>query len=37
VTLYSCTDPRIFHQVARALRRSIERRSNRKAFGLAAG
>jgi hypothetical protein len=37
VTLYTSGDPRIFNQVTRALRRTIERRPNRKAYGLVAG
>jgi hypothetical protein len=36
VTLYTSPDPRVFNQVTRALRRSIERRQ-RPAYGLAAG
>jgi len=36
VTLYTSPDPRIFNQVTRALRRTIERRQ-RQAYGLAAG
>jgi len=37
VTLYTSEDPRIFNQVTRALRRTIERRPNRQAYGLVAG
>jgi hypothetical protein len=37
VTLYTSRDPRIFNQVTRALRRTIERRPNRQAYGLVAG
>jgi len=36
VTLYTSPDPRIFNQVTRALRRTIEQRK-RQAYGLAAG
>jgi hypothetical protein len=36
VTIYSSPDPRIFNQVTRALRRTIERR-RRQAYGLVAG
>jgi hypothetical protein len=36
VTLYTSGDPRIFNQVTRALRRSIERRGRRRAYDLAA-
>ncbi|GIE98286.1 DUF6232 family protein [Paractinoplanes rishiriensis] len=35
VTIYTSTDPRIFNQVTRALRRTIERRP-RQAYGLVA-
>ena len=37
VTIYTSPDPRIFNQVTRALRRTIERRSIRHSYGLAAG
>ena len=37
VTLYTARDPRVFNQVTRALRRTIERRGLRRSFGLAAG
>jgi hypothetical protein len=37
VTVYTSPDPRIFNQVTRALRRTIERRGVRRAYGLAAG
>lgn len=37
VTLYTSGDPRIFNQVTRALRRTIERRPNRQTYGLVAG
>jgi hypothetical protein len=36
VTIYTSADPRIFNQVTRALRRTIERRGTRKSYGLAA-
>ena len=36
VTLYTSRDPRVFNQVTRALRRTIERRQ-RTAYDLAAG
>ena len=36
VTVYTSADPRIFNQVTRALRRTIERRAPRQAHGLAA-
>jgi hypothetical protein len=37
VTIYTSPDPRIFNQVTRALRRTIERRALRQSYGLAAG
>ena len=37
VTIYTSPDPRIFNQVTRALRRTIERRGLRQSYGLAAG
>jgi uncharacterized protein DUF6232 len=37
VTLYVSGDSRTFNQVARALRRTIERSRQRQAYGLAAG
>jgi hypothetical protein len=37
VTVFTSDDPRIFNQVTRALRRTIERRSRRQAYGLVAG
>jgi len=37
VTVYTSLDPRIFNQVTRALRRTIERRSFRHSYGAAAG
>jgi len=37
VTVYTSPDPRIFNQVTRALRRTIERRGLRQSYGLAAG
>jgi hypothetical protein len=37
VTLYSSFDPRVFNQVTRALRRTIERRSLRHSRSAAAG
>jgi hypothetical protein len=37
VTLYMSEDPRIFNQVTRALRRTIERRGVPQSYGLAAG
>jgi hypothetical protein len=37
VTIYTSPDPRIFNQVTRALRRTIERRTVRQSYGLAAG
>ena len=37
VTIYTSADPRIFNQVTRALRRTIERRAHRLSYGLAAG
>jgi uncharacterized protein DUF6232 len=36
VTVYSATDPRIFNQVTRALRRTIERRGTRQAHDARA-
>jgi hypothetical protein len=36
VTLYTSRDPRIFNQVTRALRRTIERRGVRRAHGLVS-
>jgi hypothetical protein len=36
VTVYTSRDPRIFNQVTRALRRTIERRSIRQSYDLAA-
>jgi hypothetical protein len=36
VTVYTSSDPRIFNQVTRALRRTIERRSIRQSYDLAA-
>jgi hypothetical protein len=37
VRLFTSADPRIFNQVTRALRRSLERRAQRHTYGLAAG
>ena len=37
VTVYTSPDPRIFNQVTRALRRTIERRALRHSYGLVAG
>jgi hypothetical protein len=37
VTVYTSRDPRIFNQVTRALRRTIERRALRRSYGLVAG
>ncbi|MFC7274329.1 DUF6232 family protein [Paractinoplanes rhizophilus] len=37
VTVYTSPDPRIFNQVTRALRRTIERRAVRHSYGLVAG
>ncbi|MFI5894316.1 DUF6232 family protein [Actinoplanes sp. NPDC051513] len=37
VTVYTSPDPRIFNQVTRALRRTIERRAHRQSYGLVAG
>jgi hypothetical protein len=37
VTVYTSDDPRVFNQVTRALRRTIERRARRRAYGLVAG
>jgi hypothetical protein len=37
VTIYTSPDPRIFNQVTRALRRTIERRHFRRTYDLAAG
>ena len=37
VTLYISGDSRTFNQVARALRRTIERSRQRQSYGLAAG
>jgi hypothetical protein len=37
VTLYTSEDSQTFNQVTRALRRTIERRRQRRAYGLAAG
>jgi hypothetical protein len=36
VTVYTSGDPRIFNQVTRALRRTIERRAIRQSYDLAA-
>lgn len=36
VTIYSSPDPRTFNQVTRALRRTIERRTIRQSYSLAA-
>ena len=37
VTVYTSLDPRVFNQVTRALRRTIERRSFRHSYGASAG
>jgi hypothetical protein len=37
ITLYTSPDARIFNQVTRALRRTIERRALRHSYGLVAG
>ena len=37
VTLYTSPDPRVFNQVTRALRRTIERRGMRPSYGMVSG
>jgi hypothetical protein len=37
VTVYTSRDPRVFNQVTRALRRTVEQRGAPQPYGLAAG